>query len=97
VPVDIQRAYWAGATGYTVDIASELEIYVPSASNTVFSEGLVAGPLTGTTNDFLGYPLVPRNNAVYANEPLMARISVANPTLGDGTLTIWVTYKVLTR
>lgn len=40
------------------------------------------------------YSSVDDNTAV--NQPLMITALTGDPTLGDGTLTIWVTYKVLT-
>lgn len=97
VPISVIGFYTFVTAGYTLGVGSVPNVYVLTATNVRYtapnSFGIAGAVSAQEDMEF-------DTNGTYdfsaANQPLMIGQTVADPTLGDGTLTIWVTYKVLT-
>lgn len=95
VPTSIKRFFWGGATGYTFGGGANVEIYESGAANAALTEIAGISPYVGTADDFQ-QDMLSQLNFIAANQALMLRTTVANPTLGDGTFTYFISYQVVT-
>jgi hypothetical protein len=88
----ISAMYYVHAGGIAYATNTDLSI---SLSGTISTT--VDAPLSSASNKIeVVAPVFTNNNATAINAALFVRASGGNPTAGNGTLTVYVTYKIIT-
>lgn len=88
--LSILSNYTYGTVTYAT--ATDLEYLYGAATTSTYTD---ATSLASTVN-LLAYPTAEPPGEVYSNSNLNLHVQSANPTAGDGTLDIYITYKIVT-
>lgn len=99
VPINVIVFYDYGTVQYTTAGVTGAFVYVNTAVQNKYEDATTWG-LANVGDQWTQMTDVITSSTILdfavANEPLMIKLTGADPLAGDGTMTVWVTYKVLT-